>query len=117
MGRKVHPYGFRLGVSRTWTAKWYADKEYTTLLKEDITIRKLVEKRLANASVSRRRDRARHQPRHGDDPHGEAGDRDRQGRRQRRGPPPADRRRSRSAGSSWRSRRSASRSSTRTSWR
>src|SRR5436305_6071227 len=52
MGRKVHPYGFRLGVSRTWTAKWYADKEYTSLLKEDITIRKLVERRLANASVS-----------------------------------------------------------------
>src|SRR5258705_1376992 len=52
MGRKIHPYGFRLGVSRTWTAKWYADKEYTDLLKEDIGIRKLVEKRLANASVS-----------------------------------------------------------------
>ena len=52
MGRKVHPYGFRLGVSRTWTAKWYADKEYTALVKEDISIRKLVERRLANASVS-----------------------------------------------------------------
>ena len=52
MGHKVHPYGFRLGVTRTWTAKWYQDKEYTTLLKEDITIRKLVEARLANASVS-----------------------------------------------------------------
>src|SRR5829696_1863864 len=45
MGRKVHPYGFRLGVSRTWTAKWYADKEY-------ISIRQLVDRRLANASVS-----------------------------------------------------------------
>ncbi|TAK02943.1 MAG: 30S ribosomal protein S3 [Chloroflexota bacterium] len=52
MGHKVHPYGFRLGVTRTWTAKWYQDKEYTTLLKEDITIRELVSKRLANASVS-----------------------------------------------------------------
>ena len=52
MGRKVHPYGFRLGVSRTWTAKWYADKEYTSLVKEDISIRQLVERRLANASVS-----------------------------------------------------------------
>ena len=52
MGHKVHPYGFRLGVSRTWTAKWYADKEYTTLLKEDIAVRRLVQKRLANASVS-----------------------------------------------------------------
>jgi small subunit ribosomal protein S3 len=52
MGHKVHPYGFRLGVTRTWTAKWYHDKEYTDLLKEDIAIRQLVEKRLANASVS-----------------------------------------------------------------
>ena len=52
MGHKVHPYGFRLGVTRTWTAKWYQDKEYTTLLKEDITIRALVSQRLANASVS-----------------------------------------------------------------
>jgi len=52
VGRKVHPYGFRLGTSRTWNAKWYADKNYTTLLKEDITIRQLVSKRLANASVA-----------------------------------------------------------------
>jgi len=52
MGHKVHPYGFRLGVSRTWTAKWYADKDYTDLLKEDIAIRDLVGKRLASASVS-----------------------------------------------------------------
>src|SRR5215213_3560484 len=52
MGRKVHPYGFRLGVSRTWNAKWYADKTYSSLLKEDITIRQLVGKRLSNASVS-----------------------------------------------------------------
>jgi small subunit ribosomal protein S3 len=52
MGHKVHPYGFRLGVTRTWTAKWYHDKEYTALLTEDIAIRALVEKRLANASVS-----------------------------------------------------------------
>jgi small subunit ribosomal protein S3 len=52
MGHKVHPYGFRIGVSRTWTAKWYADKDYTNLLKEDISIRQLVQRRLANASVS-----------------------------------------------------------------
>jgi len=52
MGHKVHPYGFRLGYTRTWSAKWYADKDYTTLLKEDISIRRLVDRRLANASVS-----------------------------------------------------------------
>jgi small subunit ribosomal protein S3 len=52
MGHKVHPNGFRLGVSRTWNAKWYADKGYTDLLREDMTIRSLVSRRLANASVS-----------------------------------------------------------------
>ena len=52
MGHKVHPNGFRLGVSRTWNAKWYADRDYTDLLKEDMSIRTLVGKRLANASVS-----------------------------------------------------------------
>lgn len=52
MGHKVHPYGYRLGYTRTWTAKWYADKEYTSLLREDIAIRQLLDRRLANASVS-----------------------------------------------------------------
>ncbi|OGN85361.1 MAG: 30S ribosomal protein S3 [Chloroflexi bacterium GWC2_73_18] len=53
MGHKVHPYGFRLGVTRTWTARWYEDKkQYTDQLREDITIRTLVVRRLANASVS-----------------------------------------------------------------
>src|SRR5690348_7172407 len=52
MGHKVHPNGFRLGVSRTWNAKWYADRDYTDLLREDMRIRKLVTGRLANASVS-----------------------------------------------------------------
>lgn len=52
MGHKVHPNGFRLGVSRTWNAKWYSDKEYTELLREDLAIRALIKKRLANASVS-----------------------------------------------------------------
>lgn len=52
MGHKVHPNGFRLGVSRTWNAKWYSDKEYTDLLREDIVIRTLIKDRLANASVS-----------------------------------------------------------------
>jgi small subunit ribosomal protein S3 len=52
LGHKVHPYGFRIGVSRGWTANWYADKGYADFLKEDFTIRDLIDKRLANASVS-----------------------------------------------------------------
>ncbi len=53
MGQKVHPIGFRLGVYRNWDARWYADKDYTALLHEDIAIRKLIGGRLRNAGVAR----------------------------------------------------------------
>jgi small subunit ribosomal protein S3 len=54
LGRKVHPVGFRLGIIRDWSARWYADKkaDYAGLLHEDIALRRLIEKELANASVS-----------------------------------------------------------------
>jgi small subunit ribosomal protein S3 len=52
MGHKVHPYGFRLGIIKPWLAKWYADRDYATLLQEDMRIRQLVAKQLSNASVS-----------------------------------------------------------------
>ena len=52
MAHKVHPYGFRIGVNKPWLAKWYADRDYATLLQEDMRIRELVAKQLANASVS-----------------------------------------------------------------
>jgi small subunit ribosomal protein S3 len=53
VGHKVHPYGFRLGVSRTWNARWYEEgREYRELVKEDISIRSLIGRMLANASVS-----------------------------------------------------------------
>jgi small subunit ribosomal protein S3 len=52
MGRKVHPIGFRLGTTRPWLAKWYADRDYTALVREDMRIRELVTRTLANASVS-----------------------------------------------------------------
>src|SRR5438309_5997138 len=53
MGQKVHPIGFRLGVYRNWDARWYADKDYTALLHDDIAIRKLIGGRLRNAGVAR----------------------------------------------------------------
>ena len=53
MGRKVHPVGFRLGISSDWESKWYAEKQYTELLHEDIAIRNLVEKELERAGVAR----------------------------------------------------------------
>lgn len=53
MGRKVHPVGFRLGVSSQWESNWFAEKQYTELLHEDIAIRNLVEKELQRAGVAR----------------------------------------------------------------
>jgi small subunit ribosomal protein S3 len=52
MGHKVHPYGYRIGINKPWLAKWYADRDYATLLQEDMAIRGLVSKQLSNASVS-----------------------------------------------------------------
>ena len=52
MGHKVHPYGFRLGTTKPWLAKWYADRDYASLVQEDMKIRDLVSRTLANASVS-----------------------------------------------------------------
>ncbi|MCL4465639.1 MAG: 30S ribosomal protein S3 [Chloroflexi bacterium] len=53
MGQKVNPIGFRLGIIRTWDARWYAQKEYANLLMEDVHIRKLIAQRLVDASVPR----------------------------------------------------------------
>ena len=53
MGQKVHPIGFRLGVIKTWEGRWYANrKEYTGLLHEDIQVRSLIMRRLADAGIS-----------------------------------------------------------------
>jgi small subunit ribosomal protein S3 len=53
MGRKVHPTSFRLGIIKDWQSRWYADRNYTEMLHEDVRIRQLVTQRLANASLSR----------------------------------------------------------------
>jgi small subunit ribosomal protein S3 len=53
MGQKVHPTGFRLGIVKDWTSKWYADsKEYPDLLNTDLDVREFLRKKLAHASVS-----------------------------------------------------------------
>ena len=55
MGQKVHPHGIRLGIVKTWDAKWYAGKDFATNLHEDIKIRKAIktDKQLSTAGVSR----------------------------------------------------------------
>ena len=52
MGQKVHPNGMRLGVIRDWESKWYAEKDYATLLHEDLKIREYIDERLKDASLS-----------------------------------------------------------------
>lgn len=53
MGRKVHPKGFRLGVSRTWDSRWFAEgKAYSNQLHEDINVRKLIFKNTPIGAVS-----------------------------------------------------------------
>jgi small subunit ribosomal protein S3 len=52
MGQKTHPYGFRLGVIKTWTSKWYESNQYAEWLHEDLRIKRAVKSYLANASVA-----------------------------------------------------------------
>jgi small subunit ribosomal protein S3 len=53
MGQKVHPIGFRVGITQGWDSKWYADKDYGRFVEEDWRIRKHVEDKLHSAGVSR----------------------------------------------------------------
>ena len=53
MGRKIHPYGFRLGIIKDWKAKWYAEgDEYAELLHEDLAIRDLIRHEMGRAGIS-----------------------------------------------------------------
>ncbi len=52
MGQKVHPHGFRLGYLYGWQSRWFAEKSYTDLLHEDLTIRRTLSKMLTDAGVS-----------------------------------------------------------------
>ncbi len=53
MGQKIHPIGFRLGVTKEHSSRWYADtKRYPELLQEDHKIRQYVDKNLNNAGIS-----------------------------------------------------------------
>ena len=54
MGQKVHPIGFRLGIAKDWNSTWFAEKgEYADLLISDLEVREFLQKRLAQAAVSR----------------------------------------------------------------
>ncbi|MCB0358881.1 MAG: 30S ribosomal protein S3 [Bdellovibrionales bacterium] len=53
MGQKVHPLGFRLGVTETWRSRWYKKRGYAEQLHRDFFLRDFVSKRLAGAGISR----------------------------------------------------------------
>lgn len=54
MGQKVHPIGFRLGITHDWQARWYArGQEYSDLLLEDVAIRRHIKESLFEAGIAR----------------------------------------------------------------
>ena len=54
MGQKIHPIGFRLPVTRNWSSRWYAgNKNFASMLAEDIEVREFLKKKLKSAAVSR----------------------------------------------------------------
>jgi small subunit ribosomal protein S3 len=53
MGQKTHPVGYRLGFNRTWSSRWYAEKDFAKLLHQDVKIRKMVKTKLYHAGVAK----------------------------------------------------------------
>lgn len=53
MGQKVHPKGFRVGVLEGWESRWFAERDYATLLHDDIRIREFIKKRLYHAGIAK----------------------------------------------------------------
>lgn len=53
MGQKVHPHGFRLGITRTWDSRWFSQREYGVFLIEDLKLRDFVKKKLSQASIAK----------------------------------------------------------------
>lgn len=54
MGQKTHPIGFRLGVNKTWSSRWYAARsEYTNYLHQDLKLREFLGKKLKHAGIAR----------------------------------------------------------------
>ncbi|MBV8167602.1 MAG: 30S ribosomal protein S3, partial [Alphaproteobacteria bacterium] len=53
MGQKVNPIGLRLGINRTWDSRWFASRDYASLLHEDLQLRKFLMDRLSQAGISR----------------------------------------------------------------
>ena len=53
MGQKVNPNGFRLGINKTWSSRWFSKSNYAKFLHQDLEIKSYVEKKLKNASIAK----------------------------------------------------------------
>jgi small subunit ribosomal protein S3 len=53
MGQKVHPVGFRLGITRTWDSRWFENKQYVEWLHEDLRIRRELDKMSRSAAIAK----------------------------------------------------------------
>jgi small subunit ribosomal protein S3 len=53
VGQKTHPTGFRLGIIKTWSSRWYAEKDFSRYLHEDLRIRKYIKAKLYHAGIAR----------------------------------------------------------------
>jgi len=53
MGQKVNPVGFRIGVTRTWASKWYAEKAYEKWLRQDLAIKRSIKEKMVHAGIAK----------------------------------------------------------------
>ena len=53
MGQKVNPNGFRLGINRTWSSRWFSKSDYSKFLHQDLEIKNYVKTKLKNASIAK----------------------------------------------------------------
>ena len=53
MGQKINPHGFRLGITTDWKSRWYADKQYSEYVAEDVKIRRRLSRGMERAGISK----------------------------------------------------------------
>jgi len=53
LGQKVNPIGFRVGIYKDWSSRWYGEKDYAKFLHEDLKIRKFIKEKLKHAGISK----------------------------------------------------------------
>lgn len=53
MGQKTNPIGFRVGIIRGWSSKWFRERHYADLVIEDFNVKRYINRRLHNAGISK----------------------------------------------------------------